>query len=63
MDTGSGIKFPVEHPQCEKCKFNISNGRDYHCAKFKFKPYDVLYEGKDCPKFEKETLTDNEDED
>ena len=43
-----------EKIKCKECKWSSLLGfLNSSCVKFKRKPYDVYYEGNDCPKFEK----------
>lgn len=40
--------------KCLNCIYATDNHYDCHCAKFKIKPSDVLYESAECPKFKEE---------
>ena len=45
------VKLSAENIKCKNCIFATDNPFDYHCAKFKLKPNEVLFDGKECPKF------------
>lgn len=46
------VKAPPKDIKCKTCLFSGGNVFSYNCCKFKFKPNEVFYEGKDCPKYE-----------
>ena len=38
---------------CLTCKWGLHNFLAEYCAKYDLKPKDVMYENKECPKYEK----------
>lgn len=63
MEEKYSIKLPSDNTKCKTCKFELSfDGKNYHCAKFRFKPSEILYEGEDCPKYEKSEVEMDEEE-
>lgn len=46
------LEFSNENMQCKTCKWGLLiNPYLLHCTKYKEKPREVYFEGKDCPEY------------
>ena len=61
MEDELSIKVSTDEIKCKKCVWGLLDAYSIGCAKYKFKPSDVLYENADCKKFEDNGEDENED--
>lgn len=57
------LGFSPKEFKCKDCVFSLGTPYNVNCPKYKLKPREVLYEGKDCPKFKAYEFDRTEDED